>query len=236
MIRVLVADDEPLVRFGLRALLSATDGIELVGEAGDGLEALGLAGELVPDLVLTDLRMPRLDGIGATRRLLQLPNPPAVLILTTFDTNDGVIEALQTGASGYLLKDAPPEQVIGAIRTVAAGGTVLAPTSAIRLVNAPRGGGAHSAGQIPAEQRHRLDGLSENLRVVLRHLGEGLPNAEIARRLYVSEGTVKTYVSRLLASLRLNNRTQAAVLAHQAGLLNEQDDTAPACRTSNRPR
>ncbi|WP_369374203.1 response regulator [Streptomyces sp. cg36] len=219
-----MTDDEPLVRFGLRALLDATEGIEVVAEAGDGVEAVALACELVPDLVLMDLRMPRLDGIGATRRLLALPNPPAVLVLTTFDAHDGVVEALQAGASGYLLKDAPPEQVASAIRVVAAGGTVLAQASAARLAHEARAGGALAPGRIPAEQRDRLDNLNGTLRDVLCHLGEGLSNAQIAQRMYMTEGTVKAYVSRLLAALKLNNRTQAAILAHHAGLLSGGSD------------
>ncbi|MFE5873104.1 response regulator [Streptomyces roseifaciens] len=221
MIRVLVTDDEPLVRFGLRALLGAAEGIEVVGEASDGVEALARVRELAPDIVLTDLRMPHADGISVTRRVLALPNPPAVLVLTTFDTYDGVTDALQAGASGYLLKDAPPEQVIGAIRVVSTGGTVLAPASAARLAHASRATPSGSSGRIPPEQRHRLDNLTEQLHDVLRHLGEGLSNAQIARRMYLTEGTVKAYVSRLLAILKLENRTQAAILAHQAGLLAE---------------
>lgn len=149
MIRVLVTDDEPLVRFGLRMLLDAAEGIQVVGEACDGAAALAKARELAPDLVLTDLRMPGMDGIAATRRLLDLPNPPAVLVLTTFDTEEGVTEALEAGAVGYLLKDAPPEQVVGAVRLVAAGGCVLAEASTARLLAASRARGAQRPPGIP---------------------------------------------------------------------------------------
>lgn len=221
MIRVLVTDDEPLVRFGLRALLDATDDISVVGEAADGAAALAQARALAPDLVLTDLRMPGMDGITATKRLLALPNPPIVLVLTTFDTEEGVTEALQAGAAGYLLKDAPPEQLVGAIRLVAAGGTVLASASAARLVNASRDRAAPPA-RIPPDQRRRLEKLNEQQRELLRLVGGGLSNAQIAQRMYLAEGTVKAYVSRLLGALAVDNRTQAAILAHNAGLLDEE--------------
>ncbi|MDH6544034.1 response regulator transcription factor [Streptomyces sp. SPB4] len=223
MIRVLVTDDEPLVRFGLRVLLDTAEGIEVIGEAGDGVEALPLVHERAPDLLLTDLRMPRLDGIALTRRVLALPDPPAVVVLTTFDTYDGVTEALRAGARGYLLKDAPPEQVIGAVHVVAAGGMVLAPASADRLTRATAVG---APGRILPEQRHRLAGLSEPLREVLSLIGEGLSNAQIAQRTYLTEGSVKAYVSRLLSALKLENRTQAAILAHQAGLIGPRGGAA----------
>ncbi|MBB5121764.1 LuxR family transcriptional regulator [Streptomyces eurocidicus] len=221
MIRVLVTDDEPLVRFGLRMLLDAAEDIVVVGEAADGAEALARARELAPDLVLTDLRMPGMDGITATKQLLALPNPPAVLVLTTFDTEEGVTTALEAGAAGYLLKDAPPEQVVGAVRLVASGGTVLASASAARLLEASRTR-SDGAQRIPAEQRRRLESLGPQQRDILRLLGSGMPNAQIAQRMYLTEGTVKAYVSRLLTTLKLENRTQAAILAHQAGLLDEQ--------------
>ncbi|MEV8020873.1 response regulator transcription factor [Streptomyces sp. NPDC086554] len=219
MIRVLVTDDEPLVRFGLRMLLNTADDIDVIGEACDGTAALARARELAPDIVLTDLRMPGMDGITATRQLTALPNPPAVLVLTTFDTGEGVTEALQAGAAGYLLKDAPPEQVLSAVRLVAAGGTVLASASAARLLESSSR--AAGASRIPPEQRRRLSMLGEQQREILGHLGGGMSNAQIARRMYLTEGTVKAYVSRLLTTLKVENRTQAAILAHQGGLLEE---------------
>lgn len=220
MIRVLVTDDEPLVRFGLRMLLDAAEGISVVGEACDGASAMARARELAPDLVLTDLRMPGMDGITATRQLLALPNPPAVLVLTTFDTEEGVTEALEAGAAGYLLKDAPPEQIVGAVRLVASGGTVLASASAARLLAATRTRSGKAPG-IASEQRRGLETLNDQQREILRHLGTGLSNAGIARRMYLTEGTVKAYVSRLLTALKVDNRTQAAIVAHQAGLLDD---------------
>ncbi|MGV9267481.1 response regulator [Kitasatospora sp. NPDC003701] len=218
---MLVTDDEPLVRFGLRALLDATDDITVVGEAYDGATAVARARALAPDLVLTDLRMPGMDGITATRQLLALPNPPIVLVLTTFDTEDGVTEALRAGAAGYLLKDAPPEQLVGAIRLVATGGTVLASASAARLVNASRDR-ADRPTRIPPDQRRRLERLGVQQRELLRLVGNGLSNAQIAQRMYLAEGTVKAYVSRLLTALDVDNRTQAAILAHQAGILDDE--------------
>ncbi|MBD0746149.1 response regulator transcription factor [Streptomyces sp. CBMA152] len=221
MIRVLVTDDEPLVRFGLRMLLDAQDDIVVIGEACDGTTALTLTRELAPDLVLTDLRMPGMDGIAATKRLLALPNPPAVLVLTTFDTEEGVVEAMQAGAAGYLLKDAPPEQVVGAVRLVASGGTVLSSASAAHLLEASRPRDTAES-RVPIEQRRRVEALDAQQREILCRLGNGMSNAEIARRMYLTEGTVKAYVSRLLAALKVDNRTQAAILAHRAGLLEEE--------------
>ncbi len=222
VIRVLVADDEPLVRFGLRALLNAADDIAVVGEACDGAEALARTHDLAPDVVVTDLRMPGVDGIALTRQLTALPNPPRVLVLTTFDTSEGVREAMQAGAGGYLLKDAPPEQVLGAVRLVMEGGVVLAPASAARLIAAPKASGA--AAPLPIEQRRRLEGLTKQQEEVLVHIAQGYSNAQIAQRMYLTEGTVRAYVSRLLAALKLDNRTQAAILAHQAGLLGGTGD------------
>ncbi|MFE2285547.1 response regulator [Streptomyces sp. NPDC059443] len=223
MIRVIIADDEPLIRFALRTLLSATEDIEVVGEACDGTEAVAQARALAPDLVITDLRMPGMNGIEATKRLLALPNPPSVLVLTTFDAYDGVMDALNAGASGYLLKDAPPEQVTGAVRVVAVGGgTVLAKSLTTQLVGSGWRQGSRDS-RLTGEQRRRLDGLTEQQHELLIQLGRGLSNAQIAQELYLTEGTVKTYVSRLLSLLKLENRTQAAILAHVAGFLEPPD-------------
>ncbi|MER5640310.1 response regulator transcription factor [Kitasatospora sp. NPDC002227] len=218
---MLVTDDEPLVRFGLRMLLDAAEDITVVGEASDGSSALVQAREVAPDLVLTDLRMPGMDGIAATKQLLALPNPPAVLVLTTFDTEEGVTEALKAGAAGYLLKDAPPEQVLGAVRVVAAGGRVLASASMAHLVDASVLHSSRTA-RISPDQRRRLESLSNQQREILCLVGSGLSNPQIAQRMYLTEGTVKAYVSRLLTSLKVDNRTQAAILAHQAGLLEDE--------------
>ncbi|MFD3941849.1 response regulator [Streptomyces sp. NPDC058579] len=218
VIRVIVADDEPLMRFALRTLLESQDGIVVISEAGDGAQVLEQAREGRPDIVLTDLRMPGMDGIAATRRLMELPEPPAVLVLTTFDTEDGIARALRAGATGYLLKDAPPEQVVAAVRLVASGATALAPGPASRLAMAGAGGGPEGRSVPAPEERRRLAGLNEQQRELMRHLGAGLSNAEIARSMHLSEGTVKAYVSRLLTALEVDNRTQAAILAHQAGL------------------
>ncbi|MFF7635284.1 response regulator [Kitasatospora sp. NPDC008050] len=223
MIRLLLVDDEPLVRFGLRTLLDAADGIEVVGEACDGAGAVARALELGPDVVLTDLRMPGMDGLTATKRLLTLPKPPAVLVLTTFDTSEGVMESLRAGASGYLLKDAPPERILHAIRMVAFGGIALAPASATRLVDTSTEANV-AAARLGSELNGRLANLTERQREVLRQVGRGLSNAQIAQRMCLSEGSVKSYVSRLLGVLGLENRTQAAILAHQLGLADGSED------------
>ncbi|MFC9293690.1 response regulator [Streptomyces sp. NPDC057011] len=213
MIRVIVADDEPLMRFALRAVLESNPDIEVVGEACDGGQVLDRTRELDPDVVLTDLRMPGTDGITATRRLMELPKAPAVLLLTTFDTEDGITRALAAGATGYLLKDAPPEQVVAAVRLVASGATALAAGPAARLAATNR--------PAPPERRQLPEGLSGQQRELLSHLGTGMSNAEIARSMHLSEGTVKAYVSRLMSVLGVENRTRAAILAYQAGLVRD---------------
>ncbi|MFD8980232.1 response regulator [Streptomyces sp. NPDC059564] len=218
MIRVLVADDEPLMRFALRTLLESQDDIVVIDEACNGAQVLERAREGRPDIVLTDLRMPGMDGIEATRGLMELPEPPAVLVLTTFDTEDGIAHALSAGATGYLLKDAPPEQVVAAVRLVASGAAALAPGPAARLALSGAGRGAASRPAASPDLRRRLASLNEQQRELLRHLGAGLSNAGIARSMHLSEGTVKAYVSRLMSVLEVDNRTQAAILAHQGGL------------------
>jgi DNA-binding NarL/FixJ family response regulator len=215
-VRVLLVDDEELVRFGLRTVLEAAGGFVVVGEAGDGAAGVAAARELRPDVVLMDIRMPVLDGLAATRQVLALPDPPQVAVLTTFHVDEYVYAALAAGAAGFLLKDTPPREIAAAVRAVADGTATLSPAVTAALIEsyvdrraAPR----------RAEAQRRIAALSEREREVLRLLGSGEPNAELARRLYVSEATVKTYVSRLLAKLDLANRTQAAILAHEAGLL-----------------
>jgi DNA-binding NarL/FixJ family response regulator len=215
-IRVLLVDDEELVRFGLRTVLEAAGDMDVVGEAGDGAAAVAAARELRPDVVLTDIRMPGTDGLTATREILALPDPPQVAVLTTFHVDEYVYAALAAGAAGFLLKDTPPREIAAAVRAVADGTATLSPAVTAGLIasyvdrrTVPR----------RAEALQRVATLSEREREVLSMLGSGGSNAELARRLFVSEATVKTYVSRLLTKLDLANRTQAAILAHEAGLL-----------------
>jgi DNA-binding NarL/FixJ family response regulator len=214
VIRVLVADDQTLVRAGFRAILEAQDDLEVVGEAENGDEAVALARELRPDVVLMDIRMPNVDGIEATKRLMRDGDAPRILMLTTFDLDEYVYEAMKAGASGFLLKDAPRDQLVGAVRTVAAGDALLAPALVRRLiedfVRRPSPGA-----RPPAE----LDDLTEREREVLTLIARGLANAEIAARLFVSEATVRTHVTHILAKLGLRDRVQAVVLAYETGLV-----------------
>ena len=214
MIRVLVADDQTLVRAGFRAILEVQDDLEVVGEAEDGDEAVALARELRPDVVLMDIRMPGVDGIEATRRLLRDGDAPRILMLTTFDLDEYVYEAMKAGASGFLLKDAPRDQLVGAVRTVAAGEALLAPALVRRLIEDFVRRPAPGA-RPPAE----LDDLTEREREVLTLIAHGLANAEIAARLFVSEATVRTHVTHILAKLGLRDRVQAVVLAYETGLV-----------------
>jgi DNA-binding NarL/FixJ family response regulator len=216
MIRVLLVDDEELVRFGLRTVLEAAGEFEVVGEAGDGEAAVAAAHELRPDVVLIDIRMPVLDGLSATRRILALPHPPQVAVLTTFHVDEYVYAALAAGAAGFLLKDTPPREIAAAVRAVADGTATLSPAVTSKLIDSYVDRAAAPRRQ---QARRRLAELSEREQEVLRLLGRGESNAAIAGRLFVSEATVKTYVSRLLGKLGLANRTQAAILAHEAGLL-----------------
>ncbi len=215
-IRVLLVDDEELVRFGLRTVLEAAGDMDVVGEAGDGAAAVAAARELRPDVVLTDIRMPGTDGLAATRGILALPDPPQVAVLTTFHVDEYVYAALAAGAAGFLLKDTPPREIAAAVRAVADGTATLSPAVTAGLIAS-----YVDARTVPrrAEALQRVAALSEREREVLSLLGSGGSNAELARRLFVSEATVKTYVSRLLTKLDLANRTQAAILAHEAGLL-----------------
>jgi DNA-binding NarL/FixJ family response regulator len=213
---VLLVDDEELVRFGLRTVLEAAGDVDVVGEAGDGAAAVAAARELRPDVVLTDIRMPGTDGLTATREILALPDPPQVAVLTTFHVDEYVYAALAAGAAGFLLKDTPPREIAAAVRAVADGTATLSPAVTAGLIAS-----YVDRRTVPkrAEALQRVATLSEREREVLSMLGSGGSNAELARRLFVSEATVKTYVSRLLTKLDLANRTQAAILAHEAGLL-----------------
>jgi DNA-binding NarL/FixJ family response regulator len=212
MIRVLIADDQLLVRTGFRLILSGEPGLEVVGEARDGAEAAALAAELTPDVVLMDVRMPDVDGIEATRRIVIDETSPRVLVLTTFDLDDIVYDALRAGASGFLLKDAPEERLLTAIQVVAEGGSLFAPSVTRRLIE-------EFSRRAPTAPAPALDELTARELEVLRLLAQGLSNAEIAARLVVSEHTVKTHVARILQKLDLRDRTQAVVLAYESGLV-----------------
>ena len=210
-IRVLVADDQSMVRAGFRMLLKSAEGIDVVAEAEDGLEAVEKSARLRPDVVLMDIRMPQLDGLEATRRILAADEHVRVLILTTFDLDEYIYEALQAGASGFVLKDDPPEQLLEAIRTVAAGDALLSPSVTKRVIR--------QFTQLPRRTAPRaFDELTARERDVLRLLTHGLSNAEIGAQLYISETTVKTHVTRVLQKLDLRDRAQAIVFAYRSGL------------------
>jgi DNA-binding NarL/FixJ family response regulator len=215
-IRVLIADDQALMRTGFRMILDAQDDIEVVGEAIDGTDAIRRFERLLPDVVVMDVRMPTMDGIEATRRLATLERPARVLILTTFDLDDYVFEALRAGASGFLLKDRPPEELVAAVRVIAAGEALLAPSVTRRLIE-------EFARRAPIASRSELEELTEREREVLVLMARGLSNAEIARSLFVAETTVKTHVGRVLHKLRLRDRAQAVVLAYESGLVQPGD-------------
>jgi DNA-binding NarL/FixJ family response regulator len=213
MVRVVVVDDEPMVCAHLRTILGSAPDIEVVDEAHDGAAGVEAVTRNRPDVVLMDLRMPVMDGIAAIERIVTLRDPPVVVVLTTFDADQYVLRALRAGAAGFLVKSTPPEDLIGLVRVAAEGHTVLSPAAARRLI-------AASADSQPARERARklAGSLTEREVEVLTCLGEGLSNAQIAGRLFLSEATVKGYVSRMLDKLGLENRTQAGLLAHDAGL------------------
>jgi DNA-binding NarL/FixJ family response regulator len=211
VIRVVLADDQPLVRTGLRMILGAEPDIEIVAEAGNGREAVKAVEVAHPDVVLMDVRMPEVDGIEATGAITALPDPPRVLVLTTFDLDEIVYDALRAGASGFLLKDAPEERLVTAIRVVADGGSLFAPSVTRRLI-------AEFANRRRADPPD-LPGLTERETEVLLQVARGLSNAEIAAHLFVSENTVKTHVARLLMKLGVRDRVQAVVLAYESGLV-----------------
>ncbi|MEE1823137.1 response regulator transcription factor [Streptomyces sp. BE20] len=218
-IRVIIVDDQAMVRAGFAALLNAQSDIDVVGDAADGAQALEVTGRTHPDVVLMDVRMPVMDGLEAARRLLAPAVPgahrPKVLMLTTFDVDDYVYEALRAGASGFLLKDAPPADLIAAVRVVAAGEALLAPSVTRRLIE-------DFARTRPAKRRDpklRLNGLTPRETEVLELIARGLSNQEIAARLVLAEQTVKTHIGRILAKLDLRDRAQAVVLAYESGLV-----------------
>ena len=214
-IRVLVADDQSMVRAGFRMLLSGQEDIDVVAEASNGLEAVEKAERFRPDVILMDIRMPELDGLEATRRILATDNGARILVLTTFDLDEYVYEALRAGASGFVLKDDPPEQLLSAIQVVAGGDALLSPAVTKRVIKqftrTPR-----------ASPPAQLGDLSEREREVFRLIARGLSNAEIGKELYISETTVKTHVTHILQKLDLRDRVQAIVLAYQSGLVDEE--------------
>ena len=213
-IRVLIADDQPLIRTGLRTLLGAQDGIEVVGEASTGAGAVTESARLAPDVVMMDIRMPGTDGIQATARVIRQPTAPRVLVLTTYDIDEYVYDALGAGASGFLLKDARPEELVDGVRVIAAGDALLAPAVTRRLIE------AFVTGAHARVRRHdaRLDALTEREREVLGLLAQGMSNAEISAALHVSGNTTKTHVARILAKLDLRDRVHAVIFAYQSGL------------------
>jgi DNA-binding NarL/FixJ family response regulator len=225
-IRVLVADDQSMVRAGFRMLLSGEEDIEVVAEASNGLEAVEKTARFRPTVVLMDIRMPELDGLKATRRIITADDAARILILTTFDLDEYVYEALRAGASGFVLKDDPPEQLLAAVRTVAGGDALLSPTITKRVIKQftriPR--------PSPPEQ---FDALTAREKDVFRLIADGLSNTEIAQDLYISDTTVKTHITHILQKLDLRDRVQAVVLAYQTGLA-DADTRRP--RTRDEPR
>jgi len=214
MIRVIVVDDEPMVCAHLRTILGSAADIEVIDQAHDGAAGVEAVVRGRPDVVLMDLRMPGMDGITAIGEISKLASPPVVVVLTTFDADQYVLRALRAGAAGFLVKSTPPEELIGLVRVAAEGHTVLSPAAARRLI------AASADGEPSRERARRLTGsLTERETEVLACLGEGLSNAQIGTRLYLSEATVKGYVSRMLVKLDCANRTQAGLLAHDAGIV-----------------
>ncbi|MGF6823564.1 DNA-binding NarL/FixJ family response regulator [Microbacterium sp. ZKA21] len=217
-IEVLIADDQAMVRAGFAALLDAHDGIRVTGQAANGAEAVALSARVDPDIILMDVRMPELDGIQATRRILGTTYPaakvPRIIMLTTFDIDDYVYDALQAGASGFLLKDALPEELVQAVRVVAAGDALLAPSITRRMI-------AQFAAQKPRASRAtaQLADLTDREREVLVLIGQGRSNGEIGRELFIAEQTVKTHVGKVLAKIGARDRVQAVIFAYDAGLV-----------------
>ncbi|MBL7256165.1 response regulator [Paractinoplanes lichenicola] len=214
-VRVLVADDEAMIRAGIRAILDNDDGIDVVGEAGDGVEAVELVRRHRPEVVLLDIRMPRQDGLSAAAEIRRLVPECGVLVLTTFGEDEYIVRAIAAGAAGFLLKSSDPRELTAGIRAVAAGAAYLSPRVAHRVITdlaGPRLGSGAAA-------RSKVDVLTDREREVLALIGEGLSNAEIGRRLFLVEGTVKAYVSSVLSRLGVRNRVQAAIVAYEAGLV-----------------
>jgi DNA-binding NarL/FixJ family response regulator len=214
MIRVLVVDDQSMVRAGFRMLLSGEADIEVVAEAGNGREAVAMAARFRPTVILMDIRMPELDGLEATKQILAADPAARILVLTTFDLDEYIYEALRVGASGFVLKDEPPEQLIAAVRTVASGDALLSPSITRRVIR------EFTRTSRPAPPRE-LDDLSAREMDVFRLIARGFSNAEIARELFISDTTVKTHITHILQKLNVRDRVQAVVLAYQTGLFDE---------------
>jgi DNA-binding NarL/FixJ family response regulator len=214
-IRVLLCDDQALVRSGFRMVLEAREDMRVIGEADDGIQAVALARHAIPDVILMDIRMPNMDGVEATRRLVAAGTPARILILTTYDADEYVFDALRAGASGFLLKDIQPVELVQAIRVIARGDALLAPTVTRRLLDRF----AHTLPAAGAVADPALASLTERETEVLALLATGLSNLELAERLFLTEATVKTHVSSILRKLGLRDRVQAVVLAYQAGLV-----------------
>ncbi|MEU7583785.1 response regulator transcription factor [Streptomyces sp. NPDC041068] len=227
-IKLLLVDDDPLVRAGLSFMLGGADDIEIVGEAGDGTEVAPLVGELRPDVILMDIRMPTMDGLAATEALRKRPDAPEVIVLTTFHADEQVLRALRAGAAGFVLKDTAPAEIVAAVRAVAAGEPVLSPAVTQQLITQVTGADP----QLDRKRRalDRLDALGEREREVAVAVGRGGSNADVAAQLFLSVATVKAHVSRILTKLDLNNRVQIALLAHDAGLLDEEDPSGGRSR------
>ena len=219
VIRVLLVDDDPLVRSALTLMLGGQSDLEVVGEAANGQEGISQVAALLPDVVLMDIRMPILNGLEATRLLHAQPDPPRVIVLTTFDADDYVIEALGAGADGFLLKDTPPAQIVAAIRTVADGEAMLSPSVTQTVIRQFRGDAAHDRSNVSRQAVVKLARLTEREREVAVAVGQGLTNAEIATSLFMSVATVKAHVSRLFDKLETTNRVQIAICIHDADLV-----------------
>ena len=215
-VRVLLADDQPLVRAGLEMIVDAAEDLEVVGQAADGVEAVALAASACPDVVLMDVRMPGMDGIEATGRILAAADAPRVVMLTTFDLDEYVFAAFRAGASGFLLKDAERRDIVAAVRAAAAGEALVSPSVTRRLIEHFAAGGPAAA---PPRRPAALDELTPRELEVLELIGRGLNNGELAERLVVSDSTVKTHVSRILWKLGLRDRVQAVILAYEAGIV-----------------
>ncbi|MER7131420.1 response regulator transcription factor [Streptosporangium saharense] len=219
MIRLVIVDDDPMVRTGLRLILGGESDLEIVGEAGDGLRAMAVIRDLEPDVVLMDIRMPEQDGLTTTELLLAGSDAPRIVVLTTFDADDMVLRALRLGAVGFLLKDTPPPRMVEAVRAVARGEPVLSPSVTHRVIAAATGGPYGVRGARDAQARRELDRLTEREREVAVEVARGGSNTEIAERLHMSVATVKANVTRIFAKLGAENRVQVAMKVRDAGLL-----------------